>query len=145
MTEANEELVNTLTLAAILGGLIHVGQQFREHDLKDAFFRRNPRLSSSSRSRRAALLRRDGKDRGRPARVRVSGHGVSSSILKAAGTFSKGLALQLSKAPLHRSPDDDALRVDQEAPCLLAALPHALVPPDLLTPGAPARAGRSSA
>lgn len=43
MTEANEELVNTLTLAAILGGLIHVGQQFREHDLKDAFFRRNPR------------------------------------------------------------------------------------------------------
>ena len=41
MTEANEELVNTLTLAAatILGGLIQVGQQFREHDLKDAIER----------------------------------------------------------------------------------------------------------
>ena len=38
MAEANEELVNTLTLAAatILGGLIHVGQQFREHDLNNA-------------------------------------------------------------------------------------------------------------
>jgi hypothetical protein len=40
MTEANEELVNTLTLAAatIVGGLIQVGQ-FREHDLQNAIER----------------------------------------------------------------------------------------------------------